>query len=71
MKRRAFGKGLILLLSLVFLWLGIGYIARGFSSTTSLFLHLLNQITGWGLVLFAILGILFVVALVKRDSSLF
>ncbi len=71
MNRRVLGKGLLLLLSLAFLWVGIGYIVRGFYSSTSLFLHILNHIAGWGLVLFSILGILFVVALVKRDGSLF
>jgi len=70
MNRRFFGKILLLLLSIAFLWVGTSYIIRGFSSNTYLLLHILNQITGWGLVLFSILGILLVVALVKRDGTI-
>lgn len=71
MKRRAMGKAVLLLISLLVLIVGIDTLVSGYKSNFPLALHILSQIVGWGFIAGCILGLVVVAALIKRDKSLF
>lgn len=71
MRRRAFGKIMIFLLTLWILWLGIDSLIRGFSNLNVLAARILYQVAGWGFIVVSIFGFLLVISLMRRDGSLF
>lgn len=71
MKRRAFGKAVLFLLSLAVLWVGMNTLMTDSMSQHPLAVHILGQGAGWGLIVASMLGFLVVAALVKRDKTLF
>ena len=71
MKPRVYLKIIILLISLVLLWKATGLLQIGFDGTVPSGVRIANQIGGWAALLLCILGIFVIVALIRRDKSLF